>query len=98
MLIPLLSYFDDFAAFLRAGLSEKAISVFARFCDILRFQLKAGKSSAGNKKTFLGRPGTSPADSNRGKLLISLTDAKRAKRPHLLDSYLKSGTISHSCL
>ena len=72
MLIPPLSYFGDFAAFLRDGLAEKALSVFTRFCDILGFQLKTGKSSVGNKITFLGLLGTFPSDANRGRLLISL--------------------------
>ena len=60
MSVLLLSYFDDFAAFLRAGLAEKALNVSARFCDILGFHLKARKSSGGGKITFLGLLGTHP--------------------------------------
>ena len=74
MRIPLLSYFDDFAAMLRAGLDVKALSVFARFRDILGFQLKTGKSSVWNKITFLGLLGTFPAKANCGRTLISLPD------------------------
>ena len=98
MLIPLLIYFDDFAALLKAGLAEKALIAFARFFDILGFQLKAGKSSVGNKITFIGLLGTFPSKASGERLLISLPEDKRVRWSQLLDSYLKSGTISHSCM
>ena len=98
MMIPLLSYFDDFSPLLRAGLSEKALVVSNRFFDILGFQLNAGKSSVGNRITFLGLLGAFPSDDSKGKLLISLPDGKRAKWCHLIDSYLDDGAIPHSRL
>ena len=91
MLIPLLSYFDDFAALLRAGLAGKAMCDFTRFCDIIGAQLKTGESSAWRKITFPGLMGTFPAEANRGQLLISLPDAKRANWPQFPNSYLESG-------
>ena len=98
MLIPLLSHFDDFAALLRAGLAEKALSVFTRFCDILGFQPKAGKSSVGNKITLLGLLGTFPSRDSEGQLLISLPDEKRVSWSGAIKSFLAAGAISHSCL
>ena len=43
--IPLAGYFGDFAALARAGLAEEALRVFPRFCEMLGFVLKPGKSS-----------------------------------------------------
>ena len=52
-------------------------SAYTRFCDTLGFQLKAGKSSVGNKIAFRGRLGTFPAKDSGGKLLISLPRGMR---------------------
>ena len=84
-LIPLLSYLDDFAALLRAGLAEKALAVFSRFCEILGFQLKAGESSVGNRIAFLGLLGTFHSKASERRLPTSLTDEKRGNWPHLLN-------------
>ena len=96
--IPLVGYFDDFAALIRAGLAEEALRVFPRFCSLLGFVLKPGKSSVGNAVVSLGLLGTFPSPANNHQLMISLTDEKRTKWSQLIDSNLQTGRISHSCL
>ena len=70
--IPLVGHFDDFAALARAGLAEEAIRVFPRFCELLGFVLKPGKSSVGNSTVFLGLLGTFPSSANGHNLHIAL--------------------------
>ena len=52
--IPLVGYFGDFAAMIRAVFGEDALRAFAEFCRLLGFQLKPVKSSVGNSPVFLG--------------------------------------------
>ena len=55
-------------------------------------------SSVGNSTVFLGLLGAFPSTANGHRLRISLTNEKREKRAHLLDSFLKEGRISRICL
>ena len=96
--IPLVIYFDDFAAIIRAQLGEKALAIFTRFCSVLGITLKPGKSQVGSKIVFLGLLGEFPSHRNGHKLSISLPPEKRKNWPQLLASYLKEGSITHSCL
>ena len=92
---PLAGYSGDFAALVRSGLAEEALRDFSRFCALLGFVLKPGKSSVGNSAVSLGLLGTFASPANGRKLLICRTDAKRAKWSYLSDSYIKEGRIPH---
>ena len=96
--IPLVNYFDDFAALLRAGLADRARLMFSRFRETLGFQLKPRNSLCGGSITFLGFLGTFPSPSTDGHLLVSLPEGKRAKWPSLIATYLKDGRLSRRCL
>ena len=96
--IPLLGYFDDFAAIIRKTLGREALAAFTSFCTTLGIQLKEEKSEVGPRVVFLGLLGSFPCAENGWRLSISLTDDKRRKWSALLSSYLKEGRISHRCL
>ena len=96
--LPLVIYFDDFAAIIRAQLGEEALRIFTRFCSVLGITLKPGKSQVGGRIVFLGLLGSFPCTANRYKLEISLPADKRKSWSQLLASFLKEGKISHSCL
>ena len=72
-------------------LGEKALAIFTRFCELVGIQLKPGKSAVGNRIIFLGLLGAFPAEENRFKLSISLTEEKRAKWSALPTSHIKAG-------
>ena len=94
--IPLVIYFDDFAAIIHAQLGPGALRIFTAFCKALCITLKPGKSSVAGKIVFLGMLGDFPSDSNNRLLSISLPPEKRAKWSQLIAGYLKEGRISHS--
>lgn len=94
----MVGYFNGFASLARAGLSEEALRAFSRFCELLGFVRKPGKSAVGNAAVFLGMLGVFPSPGNNGIIAISLPEEKRAKWPHLLESYLQVGSISHRCV
>ena len=96
--IPMVCFFDDFAAMIQQCLGEKALAIFTRFCELIGIQLKPGKSAVGNKIVFLGMLGNFPSKENGFRLFISLTDEKRRKWSSMLSSYIKAGSISHRCL
>ena len=96
--IPLVSYFDDFAALLPADLAQIALDVFTRFCSTLGFQLKPGKSEVGSRVTFLGLLGSFPAKTNSFKLGISLPEEKASHWAALIQEHIKARSISHQQL
>ena len=55
------------------GPADKALAVFARFCELLEFRPRAGKYSAGNQIISIGLLGHFPCADNRLKPAISLT-------------------------
>ena len=69
--IPMVCYFDDFAALTQLILGEKALAIFSGFCEALGIQLKPKKSFAGNKIVFLGLLGEFPCKENGFQLAIS---------------------------
>ena len=77
--IPLLGYFDDFAAIIRKTLGREALAAFNFFCTTLGIQLKEEKSEVGPRVVFLGLLGSFPCTENGWRLSISLTDDKRRK-------------------
>ena len=77
---------------------QEALGVFTRFCTLLGFQMKGGKSQVGTAIVFLGTIGIFPCQANDWKLSISTPEEKRAKWPDLLPTYLKEGRIPHRCL
>ena len=96
--IPLVGYFDDFAALIKKHLGQKALDTFTRFCSLLGIQLKLGKSEVGSPLTFLGLLGTFPCAANGSRLSISLTPEKCERRSKLITGYLQEGRIAHSFL
>ena len=96
--LPLVIYFDDFAAIIRAQLGPDALRIFTRFCSALGITLKLGKSQVGGRIVFLGLLGSFPCAGNRHKLEISLPAEKRKSWSQLIASFLTAGKISHSCL
>ena len=59
--IPLVGYFDDFAAIIRRVLGKAALDTLTRFCALLGFQMKSEKSQVGPAVVFLGLLGVPPA-------------------------------------
>ena len=96
--LPLVIYFDDFAAIIRAQLGPDALRISTRFCSVLGITLKPGKSQVGPKIVFLGLLCDFPRRENGYKLAISLPADKRKKWSQLIASFLKEGSVSHSCL
>ena len=81
-----------------AGLDEEALRVFSRFCDMVGFVIKPGKSSIGNSIVSLCLIGKFPSHGNGNHLFIPHTEEKRTKWPRLIESCLKLGRIPHQCL
>ena len=52
--IPLVGYFDGFAALVRAGLAEEAIRVFSRFCELSGLAMKPECHPSGTPRFSLG--------------------------------------------
>ena len=96
--IPLVSYFDDFAALLPSNLARKALSVFSSFCETLGITLKQGKSEVGPRITFLGLRGSFPSKANDFQLGISLPPEKAAKWATAIASLIKARSVSHQQL
>ena len=96
--IPLVGYFDDFAAIIRKVLGKASLDTFARSCALLGFQLKGEKSQVGPAVASLGLLGVTPFQANGWKLPISPPGEKRAKWTDLRFNYLKEGRIPHRCL
>ena len=78
--IPLVSYFDDFAALVPAAISLVSLRTFRRFCKLLGIALKSGKSEVGHAVTFLCLKGSSPPEDPNSRLWISLPSDKASKR------------------
>ena len=94
--IPLICFFDDFAALLPRLLARKGLAVFAGFCESSGIRLKSAKSELGPESTFLGLQGTYPAKMTDFVLQICLPAEKKKKaRPALILSYLAQGRISY---
>ena len=96
--IPLVGYFDDFAALIRKHLGQKALGSFTRFFALLGIQLKPGKSEVGSSITFLGLLGHFPSRGNGHCLSISLPPEKRRRWSALIAGYLRDGRIVRSSL
>ena len=79
--IPLICFFDDFAALLPRELAPKRLAVFARFCILLRIRLKTAKSEVGTAITFLGLHGTFPNSRDGDALRIFPRARNRHGRP-----------------
>ena len=77
--IPLVGYFDEFAAIVRKTLGRAALGAFTRSCSLLGFQLKEAKSAVGPAVVFLGLLGHFPCAGNVWGLSISLPEEKRAE-------------------
>ena len=92
--LPMVSYFDDFAALLPAEIAPKALEVFSSFCSLLGITLKPGKSEVGPSVTFLGLRGSFPSCDNRFRLGISLPPEKATKWADLIASFIKAKSIS----
>ena len=93
--IPLICFFDDFAALVPRLLSNKALAVFSRFCEIMGITLKPGKSEVGPKITFLGLLGWFPTAENNYTLHISLPEEKRQAWSALLADFISKRSLSH---
>ena len=93
--IPLICFFDDFAALAPHLLGTKALQVFTTFCSLLGIRLKEGKSEIGPRVTFIGLSGCFPGRHNGYTLHISVPDEKREARAALLRDYLRKGCIPH---
>ena len=96
--VPMVFFFDDFAALVQLIMVDKALEVFSKFLQLVGIGLKTGKSSACNQIPFLGLLGSSPCSSNGFQLSISLTPEKREKWPGLIRTYLDRGELPHRCL
>lgn len=93
--IPLICFFDDFAALLPAQLAGKGLAVFTRFCELLGIRLKRAKSEVGPVITFLGLQGTFPSKSNGSSLSICLPIPKKKAWAALIASYLAQNRLSY---
>ena len=93
--IPLICFFDDFAALLPRLLARKGMAVFTGFCNILGIKLKSDKSELGPEVTFLGLQGTYPAKETGSILRICLPAEKKKAWSALTLSYLPQGRLSY---
>ena len=96
--IPLLCFFDDFAALVPQILRTKALQAFATFCSLLGIRLKEGKSEVGPRVTFLCLSFWFPGRRNNYTVHISLPAGKRGARAALLRDYVRKGCIAHQKL
>ena len=96
--IPLVGYFDDFAATITSTIGQDAIDSFARFCPLVGFQLKEEKSEVEPSVVFRGHPGSSPCAADGGQLMISLGLAKRSEWSGGSDFSLMSGKADRSLI
>ena len=94
--IPMISYFDDFAALLPSSLAASGLDTFSRWCSIMGITLKLKKSEVGPHVTFLGLLGSFPSVKNHMKLRVSLTEEKANKWADSIRKYLQQGLISSS--
>ena len=58
--IPLILFFDDFAALIPRGMAPKGLAVFTRFCGLLGIRMKTVKSEVGPVITCVGIQSTFP--------------------------------------
>ena len=79
-------------------MGEKELGAFARFCTLLGFQLKPGRSVVGPPVAFLGLLGDFPTSANKFPLSTSLPKEKRKHRSNLTGGFLAAGMIIRSCL
>ena len=86
--IPLIFFYDDFAALIPAELAQKALATFPTFGSLLGITLKPGKSAVGPEVTRLGLRGWFSSASNEYTLHIALPDGKRTARSALLGDYI----------
>ena len=93
--IPLICFFDDFAALVPRLLSNKAMAVFSRFCEIMGITLKPGKSEVGAKITFIGLLGWFPSAENGCALHISLSPGREKESLVVPPSGFYSQTLSN---
>ena len=96
--IPLICFFDDFAALIPRLLSNKAMAVFSRFCETAGITHKPGKSEVGREITFLGLLGWFPTAANNYTTHISLPEEKRKARSALLADFISKCSLSHQAL
>ena len=91
-------FFEDFASLIRKILGGKALEAPALFFPLLGFRLKPGMAVYGPPVTFLGLLGEFPSFANGYRMSVSLPEARRNRRPHLVGWYLKGGKIHRICL
>ena len=77
--IPLICFFDDFAALIHRLLGSNALQVSTSFRSLLGIRLKPGKSEVGSRGTCLGLSGWFTGSDNEHTLHISLPNEKRER-------------------
>ena len=91
--VPLISFFEDFAALPPRLLARKGMAAFTGFCELFG-RLKSAKSEIGPEVTFAGLLGTYSAKEADFVLRNCLQAEKEKARPAPVLSYLVQGWIS----